>query len=76
MWRVSSTESSSRCSIKPSFGRAWCSSNTMNNEILATFRALLGSQGYHLHRQIGRDYLFGLDESQPPNLMSILREPE
>lgn len=39
-------------------------------------RALLGSQGYHLHRQIGRDYLFGLDESQPPNLMSILREPE
>ena len=22
--------------IKPSFGRAWCSSNTMNNEILAT----------------------------------------
>ena len=39
-------------------------------------RALLGSQGYHLYRQIGRDYLFGLDDSKAPDKMSILREPE
>jgi FkbM family methyltransferase len=39
-------------------------------------RALLDSQGYHLYRQIGRDYLFGLDQSQAPNNMSIRREPE
>ena len=39
-------------------------------------RALLGSHGYQLQRQIGRDYLFSLDPSDGPSKMSILSEPK